>query len=266
MNLPNDHFDRWLVLACDATTGDLALQERDECQDAREEHRSEFAEFEQIAAALAVGLTPAEEMPEDCRDRILGEIEATRSPTPMLRMTDSPTPVVRSRKSSWKFVAISGWAMAAVLGIVVGTTLLVQSQGQPDPSQRRQVLIAGGAQPLAWGEWDDGIVAPAHRGVTGDVVWDDDRQEGYMRFVGLAANNASESQYQLWILDGRYENPLAQRVSGGVFNVSDTGEVIVPIQEGMSIDDAVGFAITIERPGGVWVSDMSERVVIALKG
>ena len=69
----------------------------------------------------------------------------------------------------------------------------------PSPDARRAALLAeaGDLVEVAWAESE----APWGAGVKGDVVWSADRQEGYMRFRGLAANDAGERQYQLWIFD-----------------------------------------------------------------
>eukprot|EP01026_Neomeris_dumetosa_P014504 TRINITY_DN15290_c0_g1_i6.p1 TRINITY_DN15290_c0_g1~~TRINITY_DN15290_c0_g1_i6.p1 ORF type:complete len:266 (-),score=44.08 TRINITY_DN15290_c0_g1_i6:103-900(-) len=265
MSHAHDQIERWLELACDVTTGDVAVLESDEAREAHSEHQDEFDDFERVAAALAVGLTPAEPMPAECKSRILDQVYEEAS-TPMLKIAGKPAATPQSGGSVWKFAAVAGWAMAAVLAIVASVSLMVEASSPMDPVDARAKIIAAGASPIAWGSWDDGTVKPVCDGVTGDVVWDTDGQEGYMRFIGLPVNDPEAAQYQLWILDGRYAEPLTQRVSGGVFNANSDGEIVIPIREGMAIDDAVGFAITRERPGGVWVSDMSERVVIALKG
>ncbi len=49
-----------------------------------------------------------------------------------------------------------------------------------------------------------------------------------------------------------------------VFDVSSTGEVIVPIAAKLRVDDATLFSVTIERPGGVVVSKR-ERIVVTAK-
>jgi hypothetical protein len=106
---------------------------------------------------------------------------------------------------------------------------------------------------------------PAGREVEGDVVWDARTQTGYMRFVGLRRNDPSNEQYQLWIFDGRRDERYP--VDGGVFDVRGDGdEVIVPIRAGLPVGSPLAFAVTIERPGGVVVSDRSRVVVIARVG
>jgi hypothetical protein len=123
---------------------------------------------------------------------------------------------------------------------------------------RAALVAASGARTLAWTATAD----TAARGAAGDVVWSPEEQRGYMRFVGLAANDPAAWQYQLWIFDR--DRDQAFPVDGGVFDVSSTGEVIVPIAAKLHVDDATLFAVTIERPGGVVVSKR-ERIVVTAK-
>jgi hypothetical protein len=37
----------------------------------------------------------------------------------------------------------------------------------------------------------------------------------------------------------------------------------VPVEPLIPVRDVAAFAVTVEQPGGTWVSDMSRRVVIA---
>ncbi|MEO8223984.1 MAG: anti-sigma factor, partial [Gammaproteobacteria bacterium] len=93
--------------------------------------------------------------------------------------------------------------------------------------------------------------AAGYEGVTGDVVWSQSRQRGYLRLANMPVNDQTRAQYQLWIVDpSRDTHP----VDGGVFNVSSTGEVVIPIQAKLLIRSPKAFAITAEQPGGVVVS------------
>ena len=98
-------------------------------------------------------------------------------------------------------------------------------------------------------------------GVQGDVVWDARTQSGYMRFTGLRRNDPSQEQYQLWIFDGQRDQRYP--VDGGVFDADGAGELVVPIRARLEIRTPLAFAVTIERPGGVVVSDRRRVVVIA---
>ena len=99
-----------------------------------------------------------------------------------------------------------------------------------------------------------------YAGLSGEVIWNDDRQEGYMALTNLAANDPKVSQYQLWIVDPeRDELP----VDGGVFDISkNDGTSIIPIRNALAIDKPVAFVITLEQPGGVVRS--KQEVVVAL--
>ncbi|MBK7404888.1 MAG: anti-sigma factor [Phycisphaerales bacterium] len=113
---------------------------------------------------------------------------------------------------------------------------------------------------LAWQPFNlDNAPAPIG-GVQGDVVWNDKLQEGYLRFVGLPVNDPKVQQYQVWVIDDR---GMEQKVSGGVFNATAAGEVIVPVRPGIDVGRVALFAVTVENPGGTWVPDLKRRVVVA---
>jgi len=127
----------------------------------------------------------------------------------------------------------------------------------PTPAEARAELLASApdARTIAWSATPD----PAARGAAGDVVWSPSRQQGYLRIRGLAANDPTLVQYQLWIFDARRDQ--AHPVDGGVFDVRD-GEVVIPIRAAVRVFQPTLFAVTVERPGGVVVSKR-ERIVLA---
>jgi anti-sigma-K factor RskA len=129
----------------------------------------------------------------------------------------------------------------------------------PSPAEARAALLA--SQPFVlrrnWSAAGD----PIGRGVTGDVVWDARTQTGYMRFVGLRRNDAAREQYQLWIFDGRRDQRYP--VDGGVFDADGRDEIVVPIRARLPVGTPLAFAVTLERAGGVVVSDRERVVVIA---
>jgi anti-sigma-K factor RskA len=127
-------------------------------------------------------------------------------------------------------------------------------------AQRRELLSAPDTIRIAWVPFDQPGSLAEQQGVEGDVVWNDELEEGYLRFVGLEVNDPQVEQYQVWVIDDR---GLEQRVSGGIFNASADGEVVVPIHPGIDMGRVALFAITIEKPGGTWVSDLQRRVVVA---
>ena len=70
------------------------------------------------------------------------------------------------------------------------------------------------------------------------------------------------SRYQLWIFDKDRDERYP--VHGGVFDVpSGASEAVVRIQPRLSVPNATLFVVTVERPGGVWVSDRSRIPVLA---
>ena len=88
--------------------------------------------------------------------------------------------------------------------------------------------------------------------ISGDIIWTDQGQKGFIKITGLPMNDPIQNQYQVWILAPlKYEQP----VDGGVFDVTQTDKpVIIPINPKLPISKAVAFAITLEQPGGVVVS------------
>ncbi|MCA9295140.1 MAG: anti-sigma factor, partial [Phycisphaerales bacterium] len=128
-------------------------------------------------------------------------------------------------------------------------------------ARRTRLLEVPDVVQVAWAPFDlseDNLAE--QRDVRGDVVWSPSRKEGYLRFVGLRVNDPSVEQYQVWIID---ERGMEQKVSGGVFNATSEGEVVVPIEPGIDVGRVQLFAVTIEEPGGIWVPDLSRRLTVA---
>ncbi len=99
--------------------------------------------------------------------------------------------------------------------------------------------------------------------VSGGVAWDDELNTGYMEISGLPTNDPKVEQYQLWIF--RTGDPTSEPhpVDGGVFDVTSGDQVIVPIDAKLNVGHASIFAITIEEPGGVVVSDRTRLPLLA---
>jgi anti-sigma-K factor RskA len=96
---------------------------------------------------------------------------------------------------------------------------------------------------------------------SGDIVWSDARQQGFIHVKGLPKNDPSREQYQLWIFDEN-QDPKTP-VDGGVFDVNSDGEVVIPINAKIQVKGAKVFAITVERPGGVVVSKQEHVAALA---
>lgn len=169
-----------------------------------------------------------------------------------------PMPKRKPAPARWN----AGWAVAATLAIALFVTTLIDlSPTAPSPTEQRGKLlaVANDAQRIEWAasEFDE------YANVSGDVVWSDAEQEGYMLLTNMPVNDPGQSQYQLWIVDpDRDANP----VDGGVFDVpAGSRSVVIPIQAKLSVDRPVAFAITREKPGGVVVSQ-GPLLVVASAG
>ncbi|MEM9065035.1 MAG: anti-sigma factor [Planctomycetota bacterium] len=170
--------------------------------------------------------------------------------------------------------AWAGWTVAAAAALIAVVGWLSPIATPTPASELRAELVESGASTFVWADWALGDEGPEVTGVEGDVVWDEQAQRGVMRFSNLPANDEAVEVYQLWIVDGRGlfdSTGQSARISGGVFSFSDaqldpdTGDYLVPFEPRLRVQGAGAFALTIEQPGGTWVSDMSRRVVIAAK-
>jgi hypothetical protein len=186
-----------------------------------------------------------------------------------------------------RVLAISGWiAAAACLLLAIGAlarrpppapvvtlpatppTQTASPSATPSPTTvasvtpaelREKLLAAEGTSRAEWSATKD----PLGKAATGEVVWNKELQKGTMRFKGLAKNDPTRAQYQLWIFDKSRDDKYP--VDGGVFDVdSETGDVVVPIRATLAVNSPTLFAVTLEKPGGVVVSKR-ERIVVTAK-
>jgi len=232
--------------------------------------RDEILQAAALTQIAFLRRTGGQRMPAGLRERLVSQGEALvlrqrgplpgqvpghvpgHLPGPRLVTTSSP-PTTAKAPPAPRRSAVSGigWALAAMLAVafvVVRNEPAALSPG-PDVTATRASLVseAPDVLTLPWAP----PTAAGYEGVTGDVVWSQSRQQGYLRLANMPVNDPARRQYQLWIVDpDRDKNP----VDGGVFNVSATGEVIIPIQAKLQIRSPKAFAITAEQPGGVVVS------------
>lgn len=96
---------------------------------------------------------------------------------------------------------------------------------------------------------------------SGEVVWRDSAQEGYMVINDLQPNDPLQSQYQLWIFDSK--SGSQHPVDGGVFDVPQGTTAVVPIDARVPIVQPSAFAVTEEIPGGVVVSNRERLPLMA---
>lgn len=196
-----------------------------------------------------------EEMPADLAGRIeAAAIRAGRSAGGEVAGRIDPGP--------WRMLAITGWlAAAAAIAFGIFTALRpVPVQPVPGLAERRAGLLAAGGdvRTVAWSG-----ATPSVTGVSGDVVWSDQRGEGYARVSGLPVNDTQTTQYQLWVFDPTRPNP-DQPVHAGVFDVpAGAGEVIVPISPSLRTKSVAVFAVSREKPGGSVLPTADQVLLVA---
>jgi len=197
-------------------------------------------EFEQAAAAVQLAALPGALEP-------LSQVLSAKLSAQALPYIQVAIPI---RKPSG-FMIWGGWAVAASLLLALGWLMLDRRPNEAAPplspiTQRTQ-LLAGGAKEYR--------TKPGTS--TGSVVWDAVTQRGVLQLVGLTRNDPANAQYQLWIVDaGRTHR---EPVDGGVFDVNTDGTATVAIKPALTVREPSAFAVTVEPPGGVVVSERGRR-------
>ncbi len=231
--------------------------------------------FELTATAISlVNLDTSEPLPNNLRTKILADSE---------KFFALPVKVAEKEEEfqkTFEFVPKRsildwlGWAFAAmflvVLGVNIWTTRMQETAKIDNPpktqtptpelttTQKREQILASADKILAtWTQPKPDANAP----LSGDIVWDSAKQEGYMRFKGLPVNDVSKETYQLWIFDENQDEKTP--VDGGVFDVNENGEVTIPINAKLKVKNPKMFAVTVEKPGGVVVSKREKIVALA---
>lgn len=284
---PQDISKRLIDLSSDFAVGDQPSNDYNELNALDADH-SVRELFEAAAAQIdaAYAETDPIEMPVGLEDKLMAAIPTDQQQTrnvpamPQLKLTDdapvrSQAQVHTSGSPTW-----FPWMVAAASIVVAGIVLLRPQPAAPvlTLEQQRDQLIAqtdeGALLRYSWTPTDDPAVVGD---VTGELVWDEATDQGYMTISGLDVNDPDDYQYQLWIFDatrplnelpqfaGPFDGLLTQRpIDGGVFDITSTGEVIIPIDPKLLVKQGVAFAVTVERPGGVVVSDRSRVPLLAI--
>ncbi len=271
--------ERMMDLLCDRALFGLTEEDLRELEgfESSDESLSEAQSLELTAAQIGtIGIEKDAEMPEhlfkkivaDSRHHVAAEQNVFTAPR---RSIGSET---AAAGSVWNWL---GWAVAAAACIALAVNIFTTRQSSIDiagdpkqtptpaaeekltPAQMRQRLIDT-EQTLARAEWGKGTVKETE-GISGDVVWSDAKQAGYVRVSGLPVNDKTKQTYQLWIFDETQSEKTP--IDGGIFDVSETGEVIIPIDANLKARNPNAFAITIEKPGGVVVSERKQVVGLA---
>jgi anti-sigma-K factor RskA len=279
------------LLIVKATFG-LSEQEAKELKELEREFpelKNELSEssqsFELTAAAISMAnLNASESLPSHLQTKILADAEqffasakTESSGSEASETTEEEyqkTFAFEPKRPGWSWL---GWTVAALaciaLAINLWTTRLQKPTEivgtNPTPTvtpltpeltltQKREQLLASAADKIQtnWAE-----AKPSGNEISGDVVWSSQKQEGYIRFRGLPVNDPNKETYQLWIVDENQDEKTP--VDGGVFDVNERGEVIIPINAKLKVQKPKMFAVTVEKPGGVVVSKLGKVVAIA---
>lgn len=260
-------------LMVDAATQGLSPQDEAELQAAIASDpslRDEAEAYELAATAVELSLAPApmEDLPPALRDKLIasagmhasGNRQSLKLSGSPADKPDTPSPFsfTDGRMFGW-YAAIA--ALVALAFVLVLEPKAPQATTDPDPDTLAQQYeaLAGEADTVAasWafnvGDENNPGGDAAYADTTGEVIWNNDSQTGYMKLAGLPVNNPAKLQYQLWIVDASRSTDIenTNRVDGGVFDITAEGEVIVPINAKLVARDAAAFAITVETPGGV---------------
>lgn len=237
-------------------------------------YEAELAEYDRALAAMqeAVVAEHAQEAPADLEDKLLAsatqffaapetagaETAASSEPSAAAPVHDfAAAREARSQSTAPWLIS----AAAAVLAVVAWWP--TAEPALPTITEGYEAMMASAPSDLLQLDWlvleDASTDAEATRG---EIVWSDDEQKGYMRFSGLAANDVSVEQYQLWIFDREQKDSFP--IDGGVFDIpAGADEVIIPIDPKIDVSEAWQFAITVEKPGGVVVSERSRLPLLA---
>lgn len=220
-------------------------------------------------------------MPADVRDRLADVGERLVNNAMFEEPYSGPISIEEERAMSQSKSAggMLGWAVAAA-AIAVAGFVWMRTQPPPSPAPnpggtpvaqtapdgkklaqlRADLLKDAATHTLTWAK---GAIETT---VEGDVVWNNVKQEGYLRFSRAARNDASKEQYQLWIYDKARADWEKLPIDGGVFDLGEasvdpaTGDMLVKITPKLRVLEPAKFALSLEKPGGVVVTN-GERLI-----
>lgn len=280
--------NRLIELLADQSLFGLSAEERMELDQFKKQFPDWEDDFSLELTAAAIGVANLDvsgELPANLRTKVFANAdeffnsrEATQevlsfAPQANKTIGSTATESVVETTSRFSFWQNLGWAFAAVAGIALAVNIWTTRFQKPSEIVKTPETIQTPKPELTTAQKRDELLASAkdavqlpltnpkdEKEVVGDMVWSNEKQQGYARFRGLPANDAVKETYQLWIVDEAQDSKTP--ISGGVFNVSG-GETIVPINAQLEVKKPKAVAITKEKVGGVVVSKQENVVAIA---
>jgi hypothetical protein len=241
------------LLADHATQGLSADEQRELRRLLAENPGVDAHALERTAAALANATAgPALPVPPGLQARLAGAAEQWIG-------QDAPV-AARPELAQRSARAWAGWLVAAACLTLAAVAWWPRLPLPDMATQRARMMSQTGTATMPLGPFVMAEEPPEIAGVSGDVVWNESAQHGFLRLVGLPVNKRDQQQYQVWFVDNR---GMEFRINGGVFDSTSAQETIVPIRPDLRTRDVKAVAVTIEAPGGAVVSDMKRRVVLA---
>jgi len=242
-----DWDERTFELACDHGTRGLDSASRTELN--RLVTTDELEELECVMASIHLAELSFVKPPADVMKR-LHQSARNRTAKPAPPRRREPVGVIVT------------WLVTAAAALLL--ILELQSPGENEPStapafQLRDRLVdeAGDLLTIDWTPNSELLTTD----VNGRIDWSKSRQEGYMTFEGLEPNDPELERFQLWVFDQGRDRWDEHPVDGGVFDIIESGEVVVPISPRIPVEEAVLFAVTVEEPRGAVVS-RRERLIL----
>ncbi len=269
--MSRQRFDELLVARA---TADLDAREAEELRPLLVEHGDDRT-FDVAAAAIHQAFAHAgteDPLPHALRERLIAAAPGSQSDDSgstarVLDFATEPTPPAATRTAWWAaaaalVLALAGWwprltGPSDTLAVEVPATETLVTE-RTAAERRVELLQVARTRQIAWTATED----PAAADAEGDVVWNQERGEGYLRIRNLEANDPASQQYQLWVFDRDRDERYP--VDGGVFDMPQDGtEAVIPITTPVGVSDAYLFAVTVEPPGGVVVSSRERIVLLA---
>ncbi len=239
---------------------------------------AEVREFEHMAAVAAAVFSRSDEVPSGlaarlsadalafCAERTStrpalehlsgGERERAGITAPTVEATAARPLLASERTGGTPAVLTFLLGVAAVALVWIGVDMSA-ADAPPIDLLRTALVERSGTRTLQW----QAGPSPLSGSVQGDVVWNDEAQEGYLTFAGLPPLDETR-RFQLWIVDA--DRPDSDPVDGGLFSIEDSSRSeIVRIDPKIPIRKAAAFVVTVEDWDGVVVSKKQDVVAVA---